>query len=1157
MLGRLIQGYGRGNQLESSTDETHTRTLLWPEPHHDGRSSSVSPPTTPFGSPTVRISPFDDRTGLELSEARDLRLVIAQDAFGTNDRPLLLFDSHPVEPNESSQPQRAPTAPQTGAHYTRAGPGSPMTGNFRNRSSTMSGGSASWGRPNKESETTDQLSNVLDCMFGVSSATKSGSSTKLHLLPGDQSPASDLSPRAPTSSAPTSVSSRTPLMRSRTAINSVNAQISPRTTKGPDPEVRDAILITRMFPVSLPESQEDLRQHRSSSAGQADSPAMAFDDKAQQADPAAPAAPAKKPKLVEKKTPVFAIGLLFYLPRPSDVRPVTSSARPPSRSSFTGSSTPNSQGSGSFSSWTLLNAIPEHLWTEDASNHLTDRGIEIVVRNWDVIQRSLAAVETLAHIEISELLQEVNLALITSAAKAPKGPYEQRTNQRNVYLRSSNRLSRTPKLQRATKHSLWRISYALRIPRVLTGLGLDNGGHWLDEARYLVRLCGGKQQNFFLFNLLTAFLGNHTEWLQRLGPDWYRRQFRALHKGRPPPSNLASRTIIICDSRSMARRIIFLLASFLPHNALVKHGSDIWSPLMTPEIMSSSPAQKSHNEGSLRRRAHNKSRDGPVAFPRRAVSGLSSSLSSAESVSAISQAFRGNAGSLTPCGEVEPGPSRHTSVFPPTNGPGHAHKTNATSSTATPGVGTPVPHFAIKTDSYFPEGVIIDGDDSGASADLARILRRESTTQAHSRPPSINWGSLVNNVSGFWHKRQDSASSINEVPAAPTSGSLGERRRLAPVSVPIQGRATSPLDAMVDEAALLPKKTTADNFHGQTAVGHPYTGPREVHPPHLTVDEKDGVIDVDLNLPGFISWDDGKMSSPPVSLHHHSPSYASTDEAGSSYSSRSFGVDAAGSNLSNVAGYLKRYHEDFILQGLKAYPDLVDEVKQSMSREPTLASSYAPMSESSTKGEQWTNVCTTLLADFRTFTIQRLTLRRRTRRESESGSDFAKSKSEVTSSAAVASAKEVRSPEPEVFSSEGVLDFDITLTDAIERVLYETEAARQKSVAASRTHSRTASAGTASLSRSTPMAISAPGKNRAWHGTTSNSQTDCRQAVVGALEEVVKSVNDDLARHHRSKGTDGQIKLDGETVNREMKQDNVLREGVKKWLLNVETRSVW
>ncbi|KIX92929.1 uncharacterized protein Z520_11405 [Fonsecaea multimorphosa CBS 102226] len=1162
MLGRLIQGYARGSQLESATEETHTRSLLWPELYVEGRPGSLSPPATPYGSPTTRVSPFDDRIGLELNESKDLRLIVAQDAFGTNDRPLLLFDTQFVESKEPnlSQGTTVPSPAAAGAPL-RAGPSIPILGHVRNRSSTISGVSASWARPHKESEPTDHLGNVLDCMFGVSSATKSGSSTKLHFLPGDRSPASDLSSRAPSSNLPSTAPSRAPLLRAKTATTTVNSQGQNNPPKESEPEPRDAVLVTRMFSVTLPEAQDDLRQRRRSSAEHASSISpLSYGPEYQNGPPLQ----GKKPKLVEKKTPVFAIGLLFYLPRPGDVRPNTSSARPSSRASFTPSSTPNSHGSGSFSSWTFLNAIPEHLWSPEDSSLLTDRGIDIIVRNWEVILRSLTVVETMARSEIGKFLQEVNLALITSAAKAPKGPSEQRTNQRNVYLRSPNRLAQVSELQRAVRHTLWRVSYALRIPRVLTGLGLDNGGHWLDEARYLVRICGNKQQNFFLFNLLTAFLGNHTEWLEKLGPDWYRRQFRALNKGKSRPNNLASRTVIVCENRSMARRIIFLLASFLPRNAITKLPTENLSPLLTPDVSSASPINRILNEGSLRRHAHNKSRDGTVLFDRRDGAGLSSSVSSSESAAGIAKAFRGSSRSRISNAELTLG-MRPVSVFSPADNGGNLHKTNATSSTATPGVGTPVPHFATRADdSYFPEGAVLDGEETGASADLARILRRDSVSQSQSQQSSMNWGSLISNVSGLWNKRQDSTASTNEITSSSGTGSLSDRRRLAPRSVPIHGRQPSRLEAMVDEAGRLRKSKLLSQDDDPASIFRPSTFPSEVHPPRLTVDERDGVVDVDINIPGFIGWNEGKTSSPPSWLHHRSPSFASVDEAGSSYSSHSRHTDSTGSRTSNVAGYLKRFHEDFVLQGVKPYSELQDEIRQSMSREPTPSDDMS-ISPSDTRdaGGRWVTVCTTLLADLRNFSIQRLTLRRLAQRGTGGGTATgaqSQSRSENISEPSGASS----SVQPgslvtqlEQFDSEIVMDFDTTLTDAIERVLNETEPGKQKSVASTRTHSRTVSAATSSSVKSLPLEISGPGKTRDWPRPTTLSQSDCRQVVVGALEEVVKSVNEDLTRYNRGRDADGHVKINGDALNQEMRQDNVLREGVKKWLLNVETRSVW
>ncbi|EXJ91917.1 hypothetical protein A1O3_00467 [Capronia epimyces CBS 606.96] len=1163
MLGRLIQGYARGSQLESTTDESHTRALLWPELASDARSHSFSPPTTPFGSPSYRVAPFDDRSGLELNESRDLRLIIAQDAFGTNDRPMVLLDTQCLEPGTSSSEsgsQKSSGSPYSSETGGRTIPGVPIYGHARHRSSTISGASASWARSFKESETTDHISNILDCMFGVSSATKSGSSTKMHLLPGDRSVPTDLGPRA-SIIATSPAATRTPLLRAKTATQATNTHRHAASPRETDMESRDAILITRMFPVSLPDSQEDLRQHRGSSAGTVD-PASPVSPVREQQD--SPSLQSKKPKLVEKKTPVYAAALLCYLPRSGDVRPGTSGARPSSRASTMASSIPNSYGSDSLSSWTILNTIPDHLLSPETSAQVTDQGIEIIVKKWDVILRSLAVVEEGARAEICDLLQQVNLAMISSAAKAPKGPSEQRTNQRNVYLRSPNALARNSALHRVVKHALWRVSYALRVPRVVTGFGLDPGGPWLDEARYLVRACGNKQHNFFLFNLMTAFLGNHTEWLERIGPDWYRKQFQALNQRRARPSNLACRTVIICDNRSMARRLIFLLASFLPRSynvdPLARLGSGIISPLSTPDISSPSSAGRLASEGMMRRHAYSGSRDGSMSFSRRDVAGLSTSASSTDSTGGIGRRVKRSSQSGLSRPDFEPSSSRHPSVFSPTSDrPSQLHKTNPTSSTVTPRTGTPVPHFSTKGDSYFPEGAVADGDASSASADLARILRRESISNAQTAPSSISWGSLISNVSGLWGKKQDVSSSSNEA----TTKSLRDRRRVAPRMSPMPAIRPSTLERMVDEAADLQPTTPQVRDDDASVATRKQSAPSDAQPPRLRVDDKDGVVDVDINLPGFIGWDESKATSLPSSLRHHSPIFPNTDEATSSYSSRSNRFRSTGSSSAiNVAGYLKRYHQDFILQGVKPYPELQDEIRQSMSQEVTPVDNlYRPFPEEEAGGELWVNVCTTLVADLRTFTIQRLTLRRRVRsfhpaamRSNSSFDSRADDVPDENNNSHQRKSPEVAPDGPERFLVETVMDFDTTLTDAVERVLNEAEHPRQALARPHRGHSRTESVGTTSSAKSEPLEIAGSRKAKQWAHL---SQSDCRQVVVGALEEVVRSVNDDLAKHQRARDVDGHVRIDGKALDHEMKQDNVLREGVKKWLLNVETRTVW
>jgi len=358
---------------------------------------------------------------------------------------------------------------------------------------------------------------------------------------------------------------------------------------------------------------------------------------------------------------------------------------------------------------------------------------------------------------------------------------------------------------------------------------------------------------------------------------------------------------------------------------------------------------------------------------------------------------------------------------------------------------------------------------------------------------------------------------------------------------------------MVNEVRdLQTKHTTSKDDRSSIATRRLSATPNDVPAPNLTVDDKDGVVDVDINLPGFVGWADSKGLSFPTSLRNQSPSMLS-DDIGSSYSSRSVVSDNIGTKTIRVGGYLRRYHEDFSLQGVKPYLELHDEVRQSMSREMTPVGDFCdPLTEEeAANGGRWINVCTTLLADLRTFTIQRFTLRRKV----DDDPSAEKCRPYKPEEAHRRGSQVLGNDTVEDFIVETVMDFDTTLTDAIERVLIETEQPAQKSVTPSRTHSRTVSTGTTSSAKSEPLEISAPGKVRDWGRPSILSQSDCRQAVVGALEEVVKSVNDDLTKHHRD--VDGKVNLNGKAMKQVTKQDNVLREGVKKWLLNVETMSVW
>jgi hypothetical protein len=57
--------------------------------------------------------------------------------------------------------------------------------------------------------------------------------------------------------------------------------------------------------------------------------------------------------------------------------------------------------------------------------------------------------------------------------------------------------------------------------------------------------------------------------------------------------------------------------------------------------------------------------------------------------------------------------------------------------------------------------------------------------------------------------------------------------------------------------------------------------------------------------------------------------------------------------------------------------------------------------------------------------------------------------------------------------------------------------------------------------------------------------------VVNALEEVVKSVNEDL------NGSTNDERSKSESPGPAKQEENALREGVKRWLISVEHTEVW
>ncbi|RAK73601.1 uncharacterized protein BO72DRAFT_462012 [Aspergillus fijiensis CBS 313.89] len=1212
MLGRLLNtaaatlnptAYSAKNPqpLESVTEEEHTSGLLYPDVSLLRRSNSHAYPLhTAFNSPnTSTAGGYDDRGGgVELDHLKDFRVIIAQNALGDRDACVLL-DTRATPQGQRShglglEPQvfentgtrhartlstltRGPrrgylpqssvveSSPLSAAAETRRSP--PMfSGAFmraRVRSSTLAPGGNFTESGHSRGTTDANDSGLLNCIFGSSAFSYKGSSTKMHIISADDEP-SQTSPASP--------AARSSLSRAYTTGSSTTFGGSDRGNES-KPPAKVTILLTRMFSVHLPEGGDDDsspdRPDLSSSVSHdaLPSPGFPFPDVS------------KRKKIKEKKTPMYAVAITIQIPLLS-----RNGGRPVSRFA---------QGPDSPKPGLSCSLDSDHRWRggffEDSLSHASppaslDERIDLLVDHWDIINRTLSHLERLSRNEILFLLKKVD-ASAGPHPKPAKPPNMQRTNQTFVHL-PVNVLSINSKLRDEAIRSTRRISTALQMPYVVTGQ--SRWGVWREEGRSIIRSLGDKDHSFFFLVLVTAFLGNHTEWLNAVGPEWYRRRHYLQQKAQQDADPmLANRTVIISPDKMTARRLIFLLAAFLPPK---QRFEPLPSPIRpgtaasTRAVSQSPPNVPILRQEALRRVMERRSRAQRLNLNEREQHQRSVSASSNETAHRSAEEpepmippdfgakRRGSdARSIRALGVPI-----HTRDMRPRN------TSAATTSTTTPSSTVPVPHFASQSRSerMGSDPSVAEGRDSLASETLLKNLRRSETSATCANgqmpPASGRWGTLF---SGLWSSRQESSDAGD----APAPSEARKRSVSAYTNPPRRNPPT--LAQMVKEASeepmpAAPKATTSGNISIPPATNSHISFEEDAPDLSSTTDQTresslrmavrgdDGVVDVDLPLPGFLSLSssgDSTLASPKKTR----TSVTSMDAMASTQSSVSgfHGSlkDNDGPNT-NVAGWLRTFHDDFLLQAVRPYASLEADIKRAMQAEPTPSQALCLNADGS---ERWVDVATTVIADVRNFTVKRLRLRRKlvghgssrkaytpsfpsqpgTPRYVSNGSVSA---SQLTSffSHATGSSKTSNNSSmddfyptevEERFVEEPVMDLDGTLVDALERVLAQ-------SGPSSMVHSRAPSPSRGRRGED-KQASDAPAPTREEIRPVEVPRTECRKLVLGALEEVVRSVT---AEHCRE-DVDGELGL----ADRERKRtlagaDNTLREGVRKWLLDVE-----
>jgi hypothetical protein len=291
-------------------------------------------------------------------------------------------------------------------------------------------------------------------------------------------------------------------------------------------------------------------------------------------------------------------------------------------------------------------------------------------------------------------------------------------------------------------------------------------------------------------------------------------------------------------------------------------------------------------------------------------------------------------------------------------------------------------------------------------------------------------------------------------------------------------------------------------------------------PLKLSLNENEGYIDVEM--PPTLSFS-SSLASSCTSSRMVDNTAGSFHEHYSPYGMPSTPDSPRGrpEPVVEVAGWLKTYHPDFILQAVRPYDTLHEDIKQSMRAE----AQCGALTECDTEALDytWHDLSTTLIADTASFSVQKVRLRRRRlqpRTQSATNLD-------------------TRADFEEAFISEPVMDMDATLIDAVERVLAQSGHSSQiHSVSPSPAHSRAGSIHSgAPLTNHTAQS----GHMKLDNSALEIPYGECRKMVLGALQEVVKSVYAEQCEE----------RADGSKRGKEV-PDSTLREGVRRWLVGVE-----
>jgi hypothetical protein len=1078
--------------LDSVQEDAHTRGLLFPDAQilQDHRHDQVFPFTSGANLSSVQIENIFDYDGdLEL-EAHDVRVVIMQDALASATASVL-YDSQgvPAAPTNAStmlerasntigsnfDERRAPVPPRKSSlgHSNRPlviqpdNPNLRPSGHDRRVSLEVRSQSNETESQRSWREYRDELTTLAGCIFGNSELMAyKGTSTKVHIIPGDTRAGDYSASYMGDGRGSTGRSGLRPSRLGQSYSSDSTAALRASAQSLSARRDRRKILITRLFPVTIPTDEDAITSPSAALLEEGTAfpfPIPADDSKSRH----------KKPQLKQKRTPMYAVALIVDLPQASShlgsssVNPVNCRERGSHQEQ---ESVASSFGSARRAGWTMVGDVvaPEPVDTPYPGD--LEGRMEAVTQRWDVIIRTLTHLQSITATKLFTLLKQADMAspgpvMASNSVRAARAPsFSGRRTEDSVPLKPPksnakllsllpNSLMDDAQIRSAAQEARVRITNGLQVMQVISGQ--NRWGVWREEARWLARWLRDRDHGSFLVQILSSFLSTHVEWLQALSPAPYRKQFLVQQRVKEEEDTaIRARTVVVAADKMAARRLLFLLSAFLPaatqsHSIRAHRPSTSASfvafsnspPTFQVPVLREEPLRRRINRRTAPQRASH-SRDASMQGQDQAVQGLG----------VIPHEHLRHARRPSDASSVR---SIRTADLPlPSNEVTVRKSSAATTATITPE--TSIAHFtmAYRTASFGQPRPGSSG--STVADDLKRSLSRSdsisqlSPVSTESRQSS-RWGSVI---SGFLNpRRRDSTpTSTGSKPTAisPSAGggvrskdqSLAKARTGSsgsPRIKQLKGSTVQKLDRDVPSRVISPQLQEASssvNMDAVTPHGRQFRVLSEAPQASIrtSVNEKDGVIDVDVPLMDYMASFESAVSSP------SSSGYLSTPGLGSGLESfeQSSRVSVDGDPPVNVAGWLPHFHPDFVLQAIPQQADLLGAVKEALRQEVTPGLGRHHLLAERHVG-RWMDIGTADIIDATTCEISRVRYRRLLRPKAASSSgNSAEMSSSANTYSSVLLTPAISPFEMQVeedFQIDRVESADDVLTEAVEKLL--------------------------------------------------------------------------------------------------------------------------